>query len=69
VGTGAAAVQTIINLSCVQEHLPAGRQESKNRDNLSRFFNKKAGNNLPILSVLCLGEILKLAGCDESVSL
>jgi hypothetical protein len=36
----------------VQEHLPAGRQESKNRDNLSRFFNKKAGNNLPILSVL-----------------
>jgi hypothetical protein len=29
-----------------------GRSKSKNRDNLSRFFNKKAGNNLPILSVL-----------------
>jgi len=36
----------------VLEHLPAGRQESKKRDNLSRFFNKKAGNNLPKLSVL-----------------
>jgi len=33
-----------------------GTLESKNRDNLSRFFNKKAGNNLPILSVLCSGE-------------
>jgi hypothetical protein len=28
------------------------RSKSKNRDDLSRFFNKKAGNNLPILSVL-----------------
>jgi hypothetical protein len=25
---------------------------SKNRDNLSSFLNKKAGNNLPLLSVL-----------------
>ncbi len=28
------------------------RSKSKNRDNLSRFFIEKAGNNLPILSVL-----------------
>jgi hypothetical protein len=34
----------------VHEHLPTGRQESKNHDNLSRA----AGNNLPILSVLAL---------------
>jgi hypothetical protein len=39
----------------VQEHLPAGRQESKKCDNLSRFFDKKAGNNLPLLSVLSVG--------------
>ena len=32
------------------------RSKSKNQDNLSRFFIKKAGNNLPILSVL--GKVL-----------
>jgi len=31
-GTGAVAVYAITNLSWVQEHLPAGRQESKNHD-------------------------------------
>jgi len=31
----------------------------KKHDDLSRFFNKKAGNNLPILSVLAAVFILK----------
>jgi hypothetical protein len=29
-----------------------GSSKTKKCDNLSRFFNKKAGNNLPLLSVL-----------------
>ena len=38
--------------ACPAYRQAGGRQESKNRDDLSRFLNKKAGNNLPILSVL-----------------
>ncbi len=34
------------------------RSKSKKHDDLSRFFNKKAGNNLPILSVLAEGVFL-----------
>jgi len=33
-------------------------RRGKNRDDLSRFLNKKAGNNLPILSMLWLVQFI-----------